>query len=26
LKETPGQEGYWQAVRGFLNRQFPRSK
>jgi alpha-beta hydrolase superfamily lysophospholipase len=25
-KETPGQEGYWQAVRGFLNRQFPRSK
>ena len=26
LKETPGQEGYWQAVRGFLNRQFPRNK
>jgi dienelactone hydrolase len=25
-KETPGQEGYWQAVRGFLNRRFPRSK
>jgi alpha-beta hydrolase superfamily lysophospholipase len=25
-KETPGQEGYWQAVRGFLNRQFPRTK
>jgi alpha-beta hydrolase superfamily lysophospholipase len=25
-KETPGQEGYWQAVRGFLNRRFPRAK
>jgi dienelactone hydrolase len=25
-KQTPGQEGYWQAVRGFLNLRFPRSK
>jgi len=25
-KATPGQEGYWQAVRGFLNLRFPRSK
>jgi dienelactone hydrolase len=25
-KRTPGQEGYWQAVRGFLNLRFPRSK
>jgi dienelactone hydrolase len=25
-KDTPGQEGYWQAVRGFLNLRFPRSK
>lgn len=25
-KDTPGQEGYWQAVRGFLNRRFPRTK
>jgi len=25
-KETPGEEGYWQAVRGFLNLRFPRSK
>lgn len=25
-KRTAGQEGYWQAVRGFLNLRFPRSK
>jgi alpha-beta hydrolase superfamily lysophospholipase len=25
-KEAPGQEGYWQAVRGFLNLRFPRTK
>jgi alpha-beta hydrolase superfamily lysophospholipase len=25
-KATPGQEGYWQAVRGFLNLRFPRTK
>jgi alpha-beta hydrolase superfamily lysophospholipase len=25
-KQTPGQEGYWQAVRGFLNLRFPRTK
>lgn len=25
-KEAPGQEGYWQALRGFLNLHFPRSK
>jgi dienelactone hydrolase len=25
-KDAPGQEGYWQALRGFLNLHFPRSK
>ena len=25
-KDVPGQEGYWQALRGFLNLHFPRSK
>jgi dienelactone hydrolase len=25
-KDAPGEEGYWQALRGFLNLHFPRSK
>lgn len=25
-KDSPGQEGYWQAVRAFLNLHFPRSR
>jgi len=25
-RSTPGNEGYWQAVRGFLNLQFPRGR
>jgi dienelactone hydrolase len=25
-KDVPGQEGYWQALRGFLNLHFPRSR